>query len=79
MLELLKRILTALIVFVFVLPISVIGVVFATVGIILGLILKLYDVIKKTKKYNALLEFLFVCYGFAVFLILLPYFIITDN
>lgn len=79
MLELLGRILIALVMFVFVLPISVLVAVFATIVFILGLILKLYDVIAKTNKYNVLVEFLFVCYGLAIFLITLPYHIIFDN
>lgn len=79
MLELLGRILIALVMFVFVLPISVLVAVFATIVFILGLILKLYDVIAKTDKYNVLVEFLFVCYGLAIFLILIPYHILTDN
>lgn len=78
MLDLLRRILTALVVFIFALPISVLVVVFATVVLILGLILKLYDVIAKTNKYNVLVEFLFVCYGLAIFLIVTPYHILTD-
>ena len=78
MLDLLRRLLTALIVFVFVLPISIAVTVFATVILILGLILKLYDAILKTDKYNVLVEFLFVCYGLAIFLITTPYHILTD-
>lgn len=79
MLELLGRILIALILFIFVLPISIIVAVFATIVLILGFILKLYDVIAKKDKYNVLVEFLFVCYGLAIFLITMPYHIITDN
>lgn len=79
MLDFLVRILIALVMFVFVLPISVIIAVFATVVLILGLILKLYDIIAKTNKYNVLVEFLFVCYGLAIFLIVIPYHILTDN
>jgi hypothetical protein len=79
MLDVLRRLLTALIVFVFVLPISIAVTVFATVILILGLILKLYDAIAKTDKYNVLVEFLFVCYGLSVFLIVMPYHILTDN
>ena len=78
MLDVLRRFLTALIVFVFVLPISILVAVFATVILILGLILKLYDAIAKTDKYNVLVEFLFVCYGLAIFLITMPYHILTD-
>lgn len=79
MLELFGRILIALVLFVFILPISILVTVFATVVLILGLILKLYDVIAKTNKYNVLVEFLFVCYGLAIFLIVIPYHILTDN
>lgn len=79
MLELLGRILISLVVFVFVLPISIMVGVFATVVLIIGLILKLYDVIAKTNKYNVLVEFLFICYGLVIFLITLPYYILTDN
>ena len=79
MLDLLRRLLTALIVFVFVLPISAVVAVFATVILIFGLILKLYDAIAKTDKYNVLVEFLFVCYGLAIFLITIPYYILTEN
>ena len=79
MLDVLRRLLTALIVFVFVLPISAVVAVFATVILILGLILKLYDAIAKTDKYNVLVEFLFVCYGLAIFLITMPYYILTEN
>lgn len=79
MLELLGRILIALVMFVFVLPISALVAVFSTIVLILGLILKLYDVIAKTNKYNVLVEFLFVCYGLAIFLIVIPYHILTDN
>lgn len=78
MLELLGRILIALVMFVFVLPISIMVAVFATVVLIFGLILKIYDVIAKSDKYNVLVEFLFVCYGLAVFLIVMPYHILTD-
>lgn len=78
MLDFLRRLLTALIVFVFVLPISIAVAVFATLVLIFGLILKLYDVIAKTEKYNVLVEFLFVCYGLAIFLITMPYHILTD-
>lgn len=78
MLDVLRRLLTALIVSVFVLPISIAVAVFATVILILGLVLKLYDVIAKTEKYNVLVEFLFVCYGLAIFLITMPYHILTD-
>ena len=79
MLEMLVRILTALVIFVFVLPISVMVAVFTTIVFILGLILKLYDAIAKTDKYNVLVEFLFVCYGLAIFLITIPYYILTEN
>ena len=79
MLDVLRRLLTALIVFVFVLPISIAVAVFVTVILILGLILKLYDAIAKTDKYNVLVEFLFVCYGLAIFLITIPYYILTEN
>lgn len=79
MLDLLRRFLIAIIVFVFVMPISIIVVVFSTIVLILGLIIKLYDTIAKTNKYNVLVEFLFVCYGLAVFLIVMPYHILTDN
>jgi hypothetical protein len=79
MLDVLRRLLTALVIFVFVLPLSVIVVVFSTIVFILGLILKLYDAIAKTDKYNVLVEFLFVCYGLAIFLITMPYHILTDN
>ena len=79
MLDVLRRLLTALVVFVFVLPLSVIVVLFSTIVFILGLILKLYDAIAKTDKYNVLVEFLFVCYGLAIFLITMPYHILTDN
>ena len=78
MLDILRRFLTALIVFVFVVPISIAVAVFATAVLLLGLILKLYDVIAKTEKYNVLAEFLFVCYGLAIFLITMPYHILTD-
>ena len=53
MLDLLRRLLTALIVFVFVLPISAVVAVFATVVLTLGLILKLYDAIAKTREIGA--------------------------
>lgn len=79
MLDFLRRLLTALIVFVFVAPISIAVAVFATVILIFGLILKLYDAIAKADKYNVLVEFLFVCYGLAIFLIIMPYHILTDN
>ena len=79
MLELLGRILIALVLFVFVLPISIAVAVFASIVLVLGLILKLYDAIQKTDKYNVLVEFLFVCYGLAIFLITMPYHIIMDN
>ena len=79
MLELLGRILIALVLFVFVLPISILVAVFATIVLVLGLILKLYDAIQKTDKYNVLVEFLFVCYGLAIFFICIPYDILTDN
>lgn len=78
MLDFLRRLLTALIVFVFVLPISVLVAVFATVALILGLLLKLYDVIAKTNIYDVLVEFVFVCYGSVIFLIIIPYHILTD-
>lgn len=79
MLDLLIRFLIAIIVFVFVMPISIIVVVFSTIVLILGLILKLYDTIAKTDKYMVLLEFLFACYGLAIFLIITPYYILTDD
>ena len=78
MLDVLRRFLTALIIFAFALPISIMVAVFATVVLTLGLILKLYDAIAKTDKYNVLVEFLFVCYGLAIFLITMPYHILTD-
>jgi hypothetical protein len=79
MLDVFRRFLTALIVFVFVVPISIAVAVFATAVLVLGLILKLYDAIAKTEKYNVLVEFLFVCYGLSIFLITTPYHILTDN
>lgn len=79
MLDLLRRILIALVLSVFVLPISVLVVVFAIVVLILGLILKLYDIIAKTDIYDVLVEFVFVCYGSVLFLIIIPYHILTDN
>lgn len=79
MLDVLGRVLTALFVFVFVVPISIMVAVFATALLILGLVLKLYDAIAKTDNYNVLVEFLFVCYGLAIFLITMPYHILTDN
>ena len=79
MLDFLRRLLTALIVFVFVLPISAVVAVFATSLFILGLPFKVYDLIAGTTMYDDLSEFLFICYGLSVFLIVMPYHIITDN
>ena len=79
MLDLLRRLLTALIVFVFVLPISAVVALFATSLFILGLPFKVYDLIAGTTMYEDLSEFLFICYGLAIFLITMPYHILTDN
>ena len=78
MLDVLRRLLTALVVFVFVLPISAVVAVFATSLFILGLSFKVYDLIAGTTMYDDLTEFLFICYGLAVFLIVMPYHILTD-
>lgn len=78
MLDVLRRLLTALVVFVFVLPISAVVAVFATSLFILGLPFKAYDLITGTTMYDDLTEFLFICYGLAVFLIVMPYHILTD-
>ena len=78
MLDVLRRLLTALIVFVFVLPISVVVAVFATSLFIIGLPLKVYDLFAETTMYEDLSEFLFICYGLSLFLIIIPYHIITD-
>ena len=79
MLDVLRRLLTALIVFVFVLPISAVVAVFATSLFILGLPFKVYDLIAGTTMYEDLSEFLFIFYGLAGFLIVMPYHILTDN
>ena len=79
MLDVLRRLLTALIVFVFVLPISAVVALFATSLFILGLPFKVFDLIAGTTMYDDLSEFLFICYGLAVFLIVMPYHILTDN
>ena len=78
MLDLLRRLLTALIVFAFILPISAVVAVFATSLFILGLPFKVYDLITRTTMYDDLSEFLFICYGLSVFLIVMPYHILTD-
>ena len=79
MLDLLRRFLTALVVFVFVLPISAVVAVFATSLFIIGLPLKVYDLLAGTTMYDDLSEFLFICYGLAIFLITMPYYILTEN
>lgn len=79
MLNLLLRILTALIVFAFVLPISVVIVVFTTALFILGIPFKMCDLIFGSIMYDDLSEFLFICYGLAVLLISTPYHILTDK
>ena len=78
MLDLFRRLLTALIVFAFILPISAVVAVFATSLFILGLPFKVYDLITRTTMYDDLSEFLFICYGLSVFLIVMPYHILTD-
>ena len=78
MLDFLRRLLTALIVFVFVLPISAVVAVFVITLFILGLPFKLYDLIAKTTFYDDLTEFLFICCGLVIFLITMPYHILTD-
>ena len=78
MLDVLRRLLTAIVVFVFVLPISAVVAVFATSLFIIGLPLKVYDLFAKTTMYDDLSEFLFICYGLAIFLITMPYYILTD-
>lgn len=79
MLDLLKRLLTALIVFAFVLPISVVVAVFVITFFILGLPFKGYDLIAGTTMYEDLSEFLFICCGFVIFLITIPYHVLTGN
>lgn len=79
MLDFLRRLLTALIVFVFVLPISVVVAVFVITLFIIGLPFKLYDLIAKTEFYDELSEFLFICCGLVIFLISIPYHIIVDK
>lgn len=79
MLDLLIRLLTALIVFVFVLPISIAIAVFATSLFIIGLPFKVYDLIAGTTIYSDLTELLFICYGLSLFLIITPYHMLTDN
>lgn len=78
MLDVLRRVLSALIVFVFVLPISTAVAVFVITLFILGLPFKLYDLIAKTEFYDDLTEFLFICCGLVIFLITMPYHILTD-
>lgn len=78
MLDLLRRLLTALIVFIFVLPISIVIAVFTTSLFIIGLPFKVYDLITGTTLYSDLTEFLFICYGLSLFLIIIPYHILTD-
>lgn len=78
MLDFLRRLLTALIVFAFVLPISAVGAVFVITLFILGLPFKVYDLIAKTTFYDDLTEFLFICCGLVIFLITMPYHILTD-
>ena len=79
MLDLLVRILTALVVFVFVLPISAIIVVFTTSLFILGIPFKMCDLIFGSIMYDDLSEFLFICYGLAMLLISTPYHVLTDK
>lgn len=79
MLDFLVRVLTALIVFVFVLPISAVIAVFTTALFILGIPFKMCDVIFGSIMYDDLSEFLFTCYGLAVLLISSPYYILTDK
>lgn len=79
MLDFLRRLLTALIVFVFVLPISAVVAVFVITLFIIGLPFKLYDLTAKTTFYEDLTEFLFVCCGLVIFLISIPYQIIVDK
>jgi hypothetical protein len=79
MLDFLRRLLTALIVFVFVLPISAVLAGFVITLFILGLPFKGYDLIAGTMMYEDLTEFLFICCGLVIFLITMPYHILTDN
>lgn len=79
MLDFLVRVLTALFVFVFVLPISAIIAVFTTSMFILGIPFKMCDLIFGSIMYEDLSEFLFVCYGLALFLISIPYHILTNK
>ena len=73
------RVLTALVVFAFVLPISAIIAVFTTALFILGIPFKMCDLIFGSIMYDDLSEFLFTCYGLALLLISFPYYILTDN
>lgn len=79
MLDFLRRLLTALVVFAFVLPISAVVAVFVITLFIIGLPFKLYDLIAKTEFYDDLSEFLFICCGLVIFLISIPYHVLTDN
>lgn len=79
MLDFLVRVLTALVVLVFVLPISAIIAVFTTSMFILGIPFKMCDLIFGSIMYDDLSEFLFICYGLALLLISIPYRIITDK
>lgn len=79
MLNFLVRILTALVVLVFVLPISAIIAIFTTSLFILGIPFKMCDLIFGSVMYDDLSEFLFVCYGLAALLISTPYHILTDK
>lgn len=79
MLDFLRRLLTALIVLPFVLPISAAVAGFVIALFILGLPFKLYDLIAKTTFYEDLTEFLCICCGLVIFLISIPYQIIVEN
>lgn len=79
MLNFLVRVLTALVVLVFVLPISAIIAIFTTALFILGIPFKMCDLIFGTIMYDDLSEFLFVCYGLALWLVSIPYHILTDK
>lgn len=79
MLDLLVRVLTALVVFAFVMPISIIIAVFTTALFILGIPFKICDVIFGSIMYDDLSEFLFICYELAIMLISAPYYILTSK
>lgn len=74
------RLITSIVISVFTIPLSLIIAIFATILIIISLLVKLYDIINKDSDISSkITEFSLVGYGMSLFLISIPIYVVLEN